>query len=100
MARKSRAQLEREKMMEARTPLVLLPAFQSWIETLRTTKDGAVQYMVDHTTTASQRESLAAAGEVRAYLAIIQDYEAQREQLEQQAQAMEAERLANAQQTQ
>lgn len=82
MARKSAAQQNREKLVEAMTPLVLLPAFQAFIETLRQSKDGAVQYMVDHTTVSTQRESLAAAGEVRAYLTIIQDYEAKREQLE------------------
>jgi len=84
MARsKSAAQANREKLIEAMTPLVLLPAFQNWIEVLRQNKDGAVQYMVDHTTVSSQRESLAACGEVRAYLTIISDYEAQRQQLEQ-----------------
>jgi hypothetical protein len=82
MARKSRAQKEREQLIDAMQPLVLLPSFQKWIETLRQTKDAAVQYMVDHTSVAQQREHLAAVGEVRAYLAIIQDYEAQREQLE------------------
>jgi len=85
MPKKSRQQVEREKMMEAMQPLVLLPSFQAWIETLRQTKDGAVQYMVDHTAVANQREYLSAVGEVRAYLAIIQDYEAQRESLEAQA---------------
>jgi len=85
MARKSRQQLEREKLMAATTPLCLLPEFQNWIETLRQTKDSAVQYMVDHTAISNERESLVARGEVRAYLAIIQDYESQREVLEQQA---------------
>jgi len=85
MARKSAAAQNREKLLEAMTPLVLLPSFQNWIETLRQTKDGAVQYMVDHTAIANERESLVARGEVRAYLAIIADYESQREQLEQQA---------------
>ena len=70
------------------TPLVLLPSFQNWIEVLRQTKDGAVQYMVDHTAIANERESLVARGEVRAYLTIIHDYEAQREQLEAQAQSV------------
>jgi len=86
MARKSKAQANREKLIEAMTPLVLNPAFQAWIETLRQTKDGAVQYMVDHTAISNERESLVARGEVRAYLAIIADFEQQREQLEQQAQ--------------
>ena len=72
----------------------MLPQFQNWIETLRQTKDGAVQYMVDHTAISNERESLVARGEVRAYLAIIQDYESQREQLEAQVHA-EAEQRAN-----
>lgn len=78
--------------MAAMTPLVMLPAFQSWIETLRQTKDGAVQYMVDHTAIANERESLVARGEVRAYLAIIQDYEAQREALEAQIASQQEQR--------
>ena len=82
MPRKSRQQKDREQRIEAMQPLVLLPSFQKWIEMLRATKDAAVQYMVDHTSVAQEREHLAAVGEVRAYLAIIQDYEAQREQLE------------------
>lgn len=86
MARKSKAQANRDRMVEAMTPLALLPAFQSWIEVLRQTKESAVQYMINHTAVASDRETLAAIGEVRAYSAIIQDFEAQREQLEQQAQ--------------
>jgi len=97
MPRKSNAEIKRKKLLEAMTPLVLIPAFQNWIETLRATKDGAVQYMVDHTSVSNEREHLAAVGEVRAYLAIIQDYEAQLEQLEAQAKA-EAEQRAQGQQ--
>lgn len=87
MPRKSKAQQNRDAMVEAMTPLVLLPSFQNWIEVLRQTKESAVQYMINHTAVANERETLAAIGEVRAYSAIIQDYEAQREQLEQQARA-------------
>lgn len=94
MARKSAAQANRERLIEAMTPLVLLPAFQAYIQQLREMKDEAVRYMVDHTAIANERESLVARGEVRAYLAIIQDYESKREQLEQQA----AEAVAHGQQ--
>lgn len=87
MPRKTKAQANRDRLLEAMTPLVLLPSFQAWIETLRQTKDSAVQYMVHHSAVSNERESLAAIGEVRAYLAIIQDYEAQKEVLEQQMKA-------------
>lgn len=82
----------RDELIAAMTPLALLPAFQTWIELLRQTKDGAVQYMVDHTTVANERESLVAKGEVRAYLTIIQDYEAQRQQLEAQIKSEQEQR--------
>ena len=85
MPPKSRQQKERERLIQAMQPLILLPAFKDWIETLRQTKDAAVQYMVDHTAISNERESLVARGEVRAYLAIIGDYEAQRQALEAQA---------------
>jgi len=74
----------REKLIEAMTPLVLLPAYEKWIEQVREMKDEAVRYMVDHTSVANERESLVARGEVRAYLWILETYKAQREQLEQQ----------------
>ena len=79
------AKSNRDRLIEAMTPLVLLPAYQKWIEEVRLMKDEAVRYMVDHTAIANERESLVARGEVRAYLAIIQDYESKREQLENQA---------------
>lgn len=88
MARKSRQQEEREKMIAAMTPLCVLPEFEKFIETVKEMKDGAVQYMVNHTAVSSERESLVAKGEVRAYLWIIETYQAQREALEAQAQAM------------
>ena len=69
-------------MIDAMAPLVLLPKFQEWIETLRATKDAAVQYLVHTDTVKNERECMAALGEVRAYSTIIEVYEGQREQLE------------------
>lgn len=82
MPRKPRQQEERDKLIAAMQPLSLLPEFQKFISQVQEMKDGAVQYMVNHTTVASERESLVAKGEVRAYLWIIETHRAQLEQLE------------------
>jgi len=82
MARKARQQEERDKLVAAMQPLSLLPEFQKFIAQVEEMKDGAVQYMVNHMTVASERESLVAKGEVRAYLWIIETHRAQLEQYE------------------
>ena len=68
------------------------PKFQGWIETLRQTKDAAVQYLVHADVVKDERECMAAVGEIRAYLSIIENYEGQREQLEARIAQAEAER--------
>ncbi len=79
-------------MVAAMTPLCALPEFEKFIESVREMKDDAVSYMVNHTSVASERESLVAKGEVRAYLWIIQTFEAQREALEAQMADQEQQR--------
>ena len=93
-SRKQELAKKRKAMIDAMTPLLLLPSFQTWIETLRNTKDYEVQYWVDSETVKNERESLVAKGTIRAYLAIIQDYEQQRESLERQLEAQAAEQRA------
>jgi hypothetical protein len=92
MARKTRQQKERDAMIDAMQELVLLPKFQQWIDTLKQTKDAAVQYLVHTETVKNERESMATIGEIRAYLSIIENYEGQREQLEARIAQAEAER--------
>jgi hypothetical protein len=87
MARKSSVRTERDKLIASMTPLVLLPEFQEFIEQVRQMKDYTVESMVHSTTVASERESLALVGEIRAYLWFIETAKAQREQLEAQAKA-------------
>ena len=77
-------------MIAAMTPLCLLPEFEKFIHTVREMKDGAVEYMVNHQSVASERESLVAKGEVRAYLWILETYKAQKEQLEAQLREQQA----------
>lgn len=69
---------KQERLRAAMESLVANPNFEEFIDELRTMKDASILYAVSHTTVRDQRESLAALGEVRAYLDIIDAYEAHR----------------------
>jgi len=88
MPRKSAADKQRDAMVAAITPLAALPEFEKFIETVREMKDYTVQYWVHTDTVKSERESLLAKGEIRAYLWLIETQKAQKELLEAQQRQM------------
>lgn len=73
---------KRQRLIEAMTPLVGLPQFAEFIDTIRELRDVATENAVRPETLKNQRTTLAAAGEVRAYLDIIAIYEAYKGQAE------------------
>ena len=83
MARKSEKKAAMDRVQASMMPLCTYPEFEKFMEEVRQMKDDAVRYMVDHTSVASERESLVARGEVRAYLWLLETYRGQREQMEQ-----------------
>jgi hypothetical protein len=85
MARKSNKQIQLDRIRAAMTPLVNLPQFQAYIAMLGEMKDEAVSYWVDNETVKSERESLVAKGEIRAYMNQINIYNGEVHQLEEQA---------------
>lgn len=87
MPRKSRDQLLQEKLTASMLPLCASPEFETFIEVVRLAKEEAVRLSVDFEGIKSERGSLVLKGEVRCYLNLLDIYEAQREQLEQQARA-------------
>lgn len=94
MARKSpqrlRMEEQRKKLIESITPLVALPEFEKFIGEVRQMKDYTVEYLIHSQTLASEKETGAAAGEVRAYLWFLQTYEAHKEALMAQVEAQAA----------
>lgn len=72
----------RQRLIDAMTPLVGLPQFQDFMETVRELKDVATENAVRPETLKNQRTTLAAAGEVRAYLDILAIYESYKGQAE------------------
>lgn len=86
---------QRKKLIESITPLVAIPAFDTFMEEVRQMKDYTVESMIHTTTVASERESLCHKGEIRAYLWLLETHRAKKEALaaqiaEQQQQAAQA----------
>ena len=81
----SRQSEKEARLRDAMAHLISLPQFREFMAHLRDQREDAVRYMIDHTTVKDQRESLAAAGEVRCWDTIHAVYENFRLELEQAA---------------
>ena len=72
-----------DRIQQAMTPLVGIPAFVEFMALVKDLKDEAVANSVSFETSASERNSLVSKGEVLAYLNILNVYQGQVEQQEQ-----------------
>jgi len=79
--------LKLDRIQEAVQPLVGLPQFEEFVELLRDLKDEAVANSVSFETSASERNSLVAKGEILAYLNILGVCDGQKEQFDNYAQS-------------
>lgn len=70
--------LKLDRIQQAMTPLVGIPAFNDFMRLISDLKDEAVGNSVGFETVASERNSLVAKGEVLTYINILQLYESEK----------------------
>jgi hypothetical protein len=98
MARKSKAQVQMDRIEAAMIPLVGIPQFADFMALVTDLKNEAVAFSVDSDTVKSDRESLVVKGEIRCYINLENIYRGQLEQVEAKARHEEEQRSIQAQQ--
>lgn len=93
MSPKQRAADRQRRLEEALYPLIGDPRFDTFLSEVRQLRDAAVDFAITHESVKSDRATLSALGEVRAYtdlLNIAENYKAQLEaRMEQEAEQAE-----------